>query len=382
MEIAPEFIDVKVSDLMTELTAVPPSTPISKVASILRSRNAYEAFIEMGDRMAIISIRDILRAKHIHSMRSSSIAVQVPTLAPDSGVVEAARLMTEHRTRALPIVRGGKAIGEITALSICRWLSSTGKLGFVIDKIMTGHPITLKVNDPLAKAKRVMIDSDIDHLPVLGDGRVRGLLTSQLLLDALIPPEKPRKDGMIPEPMRVDRILVSGLMDPTPLICSVGEGASAVLNKMVGQGKTCALIGLGEELQGIATYRDFVKLLARPARAEVPIYMVGLPEDPFEAEAAKAKFAKAVGLLRKSFPEILEARAKIKASSSVGGGRRRYEVKTFVYTPKRIFVHSEVGWDLASIFDAISSRLKKIMSGRAERRGAGLPRGPQHPIQP
>jgi hypothetical protein len=55
-----------------------------------------------------------------------------------------------------------------------------------------------------------------------------------------------------------------------------------------------------EELQGIATHRDFMTLLAAPKpESDVPIFMVGLPDDPFEAEATKSKFRRTVNQLRR-----------------------------------------------------------------------------------
>jgi hypothetical protein len=125
------------------------------------------------------------------------------------------------------------------------------------------------------------------------------------------------------------------------------------------------LIAVGEELQGIATYRDFVRLLVSRRKTTIPVYMVGLPEEPFQAEVARAKFMRAINLLRRSFPELLEARCTIKTSAPRGKkGRKRYEVKAIVYTPRKMFAQSQSGWDLPSIFDTISDRLKKTMSRR------------------
>jgi hypothetical protein len=61
--------------------------------------------------------------------------------------------MTEYRVRALPIADDGEVIGEITALSICKALNSTGKSDLTIDKVMTSHPVSVSVDDRLAKAK-------------------------------------------------------------------------------------------------------------------------------------------------------------------------------------------------------------------------------------
>lgn len=74
-------------------------------------------------------------------------------LTPETLVPEAATIMTEYRVRALPIADDGEVIGEITALSICKALNSTGKSDLTIDKVMTSHPVSVSVDDRLAKAK-------------------------------------------------------------------------------------------------------------------------------------------------------------------------------------------------------------------------------------
>ena len=155
-----------------------------------------------------------------------------------------------------------------------------------------------------------------------------------------------------------------------PLTCDVHEEASSVLGRMIDSERTCALVELREELQGIVTYRDFVKLLVnRKKEVGIPVYMMRQPDNAFEAEAARAKFVRSINLLAKSFPEILEARTMIKTTGPKGEkGRKHYEVKTSVYTPQKMFIHSESGWDLASIFDAISERLGKIVTKQTRRR--------------
>jgi hypothetical protein len=167
----------------------------------------------------------------------------------------------------------------------------------------------------------------------------------------------------------VNQLSVRGLMEP-PLACDVHEETSSVLRRMIDGKRTCALIGFGE-LQGIVTYRDFVKLLVnRKKEVGIPVYMMGQPDNAFEAEAARAKFVRSINLLAKSFPEILEVRSMVKTTTPKGKkGRKHYEVKTSVYTPQKMFVHSESGWDLASIFDVIGERLGKIVTKQTRRRG-------------
>jgi ribosome-associated translation inhibitor RaiA len=121
------------------------------------------------------------------------------------------------------------------------------------------------------------------------------------------------------------------------------------------------------ELQGIITYRDCVKLLAKPAETSLPISIVGLPDDPFEAEAAKRKFETVVKRLARSLPDLLEARSVIKTSERTGQ-RHRYEVEVELITPRKTTSFSTSGWSLPEVFDELSDRIKRVTTKKRERR--------------
>jgi CBS domain-containing protein len=241
LKVASDLTEIPVAKLQTELTSVLPSAPLSEVVAVLRQKNAYEVFILEDSKVYMISIRDIIRTRNIHSRKISSLAVRIPTLTRENNVAEAAKLMREYRVRALPIAHGSEVIGEITALSICQALSSSGRLNFLISRIMTDKPTAISVEDRLGKAKAVINRRNIDHLPVLDGSRVVGILTSQRILDSMVPPEKPRRRSRTPEARRLNRLSVKGLME-NPFICDVRDEASSVLGQLLDGKKAGALI--------------------------------------------------------------------------------------------------------------------------------------------
>ena len=102
---------------------------------------------------------------------------------------------------------------------------------------------------------------------------------------------------------------------------------------------------------------------------DVPVFIVGLPEDPFEAEATKAKFRRIVSQLRKVFPNIVEARSVIKSRFSKPGKERgRYEVTVQIRTPTDSYTYSEEGWELPAVYDVITDRLKRLMTHKRKPR--------------
>ena len=96
--------------------------------------------------------------------------------------------------------------------------------------------------------------------------------------------------------------------------------------------------------------------------------MIGLPEDPFEAEAAKTKFSRTVNQLHRIFPDILEAKSVIKSKFSKPGKERgRYEVTVHITTPKKTYTYSEAGWELPVVYDLLTDKLKRLMSQQKHR---------------
>jgi hypothetical protein len=99
---------------------------------------------------------------------------------------------------------------------------------------------------------------------------------------------------------------------------------------------------------------------------EPPYYIVGLPDEPIEAEEAKLKFDRLAGELAKAFPFIEEVRAVVKTKESAKG-KSRYEVHVEVYTPKETHAFSDGGFSIAAVFDSLGPKMKRLLSSKQSR---------------
>jgi ribosome-associated translation inhibitor RaiA len=97
-----------------------------------------------------------------------------------------------------------------------------------------------------------------------------------------------------------------------------------------------------------------------------PFYIVGLPSEPLEAAEAQLKFERVSADLSKAFPYVEEVRAVVKSKKQVGA-HARYEVSVEVYTPRQTFAFSESGYNLASVFDALAPKMKRLLGSRQSR---------------
>lgn len=359
--------NIEVGHLQTPPVVISPLESASKLLGIFKDLNVYEAFIQNKDKVAMITARDILNVTNITSAKIGSLITYVPKLSPTSKIGEAANVMMQYRIRALPIVQNEKLIGAITANSIISLIKeNANEFSNVKAKdLMTNNPITISKSDLASKARRIMTRRKLDHLPVLsGSKKLAGMLTSTHLILSMLPSESAQIGARGLENSRRFNFPVENLMDPYPATCNLESNISTVIGTMLDKKLTYSVVMLWEEIQGIVTIRNVVKLAAEPKRdSEIPIYIIGLPNDPFEAEVAKNKFIRTVNLLGKSISSIQEARSVIKSSTSIKGKeRRRYEVNVSIKTPKKMFKFSEIGWDLPKIYELIGDRLKRILA--------------------
>jgi len=106
--------------------------------------------------------------------------------------------------------------------------------------------------------------------------------------------------------------------------------------------------------------------LASRGNKQPPFYIVGLPEEPIESAEARLKFERLSHELANAFPFIEEIRAVVK-SKKPGKLHARYEVSVDVYTPREVRSFSETGFNLASVFDALGPKMKRMLSSKASK---------------
>ena len=359
----------QVEKLRTDAILVSPLTTLSRVVGLLREKNAYEVFSEETTKVGMTTVRDILGASNL-TAKTSSVFNYVPKLHPITSIGEAARILMQYRIRALPIVEKEKVTGAVTALSILKAFKGSVPPNVKAKDIMTNNPITIGKLDRATKARNIMVRRKIDHLPIMDAQQAKGLVTSTQMIQFMAPAEQTERRLIgVTDSKRLD-FMLNDIMDSNLLLGETTETVGSILEKMLTHNSTYALLQLWDEIQGIITYRDIMKLLAQPQEADdLPAYIIGLPEDPFEAEIAKTKFTRTVNALKKAFPFIEEARATLRKSSSTQHKeRQRFEVNVAIRTPKQIFNFSETGWELSGIFEILGTRAKRLMRKKQRKR--------------
>lgn len=356
---------VPVRDLMDPPIMISKDVALSKIISILNETNSYDVFIELSGKIGALTIRDIIGIKDIITTRPSLVGKIIPELNRESVISEAARIMSHYRMRTLPIVHNGKIEGQVSAKRIVELISKhlvESKLRIVASNIMTSDPITIDCHKTVSAARSIMKRRRIDHLPVVDNGRLVGIITSSDIMKVMLPSERISKKSVgIDNAEDRFSIEVSGLANADVITANVDESLQVVCDRMINAGSTYCIIRVWDEIQGIITFRDIVALLGEKMEEDIPMFIVGLPDEPFDAELAKSKFTNITRFLRKIHPDIEEARCHIKLRS-VQGARKRYEIDVHILSTHGNISYTNIGWDLAKLFDEMTDALKKKVS--------------------
>ncbi|MGB5091069.1 MAG: CBS domain-containing protein [Nitrososphaeraceae archaeon] len=367
-----ELRNTAVSKFIEREVIADASNSISQIIGILMDRNSYDIFVPLSGKVASLNIRDFLGIRNITSANPATVGKIIPTLNSYSRIAEAARLMSLYRLRALPLVEKNEIIGQISAKRIVQAIRDTMLVSHIpktsTSDIMTPSPIVISKTDKISSAKTIMKRRRIDHLPVLQGHRLAGMLTSKHIIEIMLRSERiGRKSLGIDEIQDRLDITISGIADKNVITSNTDDTLRSVLDLMVSQDSTYCVIEAIDEVQGIITYRDIITLLGEKVEEEIPIFLIGLPDDPLDAELAKSKFANLVKLLKKIYPDIEQARCRLKIRD-IQGARKRYEVDANIISTHRVTSYVNVGWDLAKMFDQMSDSLKKRMAHRVTQR--------------
>jgi CBS domain-containing protein/cellobiose-specific phosphotransferase system component IIA len=365
---ADQLMRQPVTDLVEQVQIFPSSDPLSKVIGYLKGTKVGEALVDDGNASTcIVSIRDVLSTTNLNT-KIAKVMHQVPRLGPNNTVGDAATLMHEYRARSMPVYKEKKFVGQVTSLKVVARLLESETPGRV-SSLMTPSPFCIDTSDSVGKAREMMLKRKVDQLPVTRDRALYGVITSGEIVFNMMPKaERMSKGDTLAN--RYDEPLSN--FDLTDVVSNdITDSLRDVYQNMVNSNANYSVITATDEIQGIVTYRDFLRVMARKlTESSIPMYIVGLPDDPFEAGTARKKFLGAVELLHRAVPDIAEARAVIKMGETKSP-KKKYEVKVFLVHPKDHYSYSVRSYELADAFDEVNNWVKELVERSRDRKKIG-----------
>jgi CBS domain-containing protein len=366
-----DIYNSQVNHLVGPAVLIEPSFTVSRVIHDITNNNVYDVFCMEGDHVLTTNVRTLLGGKDIIDMNIRPFLSTVPFLTRNDPVQRAANIIAHYRIRAVPVVENDKIVGCVTAKSILEMLSKKDNKWIKANLILTSNPITINSNEPMGTARKLMLSKRIDHLPVIDKNTVKQVLTSFHVLQTLTPLERLGKKSIGMTKVGKFSEKVGNIGSTRIPRCTSEDDLNTIIRTMLDTDTTCCLVSLWDKLQGIITYRDILSLLAAKIESEIPLYVVGMPEEQRNVDLITSKFSNTLKRIQNVYSDIQEARVSIKKQRTGSNKRREgmYEVSIMIITPHYApFIFKQSGWDLSNVIEILSQKMRRMLSKRAKRR--------------
>lgn len=109
---------------------------------------------------------------------------EVLTIGPETPCDKARHLLDEHRIRHLPVVAGGRLVGMVSDRDVRS--APVQSSGVIAGRIMTADPVTVTSETRVEHAARLMLDGHFGSLPVADGNALVGIVTYTDLLRAFV----------------------------------------------------------------------------------------------------------------------------------------------------------------------------------------------------
>ena len=113
---------------------------------------------------------------------------EIYSVAPDTPVLDALKLMAEKGIGAVLVLEGDKVVGIMSERDYARKVALKGKTaeGTRVSEIMTEDVIYVEPSQPIEECMALMVGKRIRHLPVLDGSNLAGIISIGDVVKAMI----------------------------------------------------------------------------------------------------------------------------------------------------------------------------------------------------
>ncbi|WP_459729087.1 CBS domain-containing protein [Pseudomonas sp. MHK4] len=117
--------------------------------------------------------------KTVAQLLAKKVDKHVHTVSPETTVLDALSLMSNHNVGALPVLRNNELVGIVSERDYARKIVLQGRSSFVtaVSNIMTEAVIIIFPMQTVRDCMALMTEHRLRHLPVMNNGQLVGLLS-------------------------------------------------------------------------------------------------------------------------------------------------------------------------------------------------------------
>jgi len=130
--------------------------------------------------------------KNVRDILNSKINASTYSIAPGAMVIDAIRMMSEHKVGALLVMEDGRPVGILSERDYARKIALFDRSSrtTTVREVMTADLIYASPSDTMEHCMELMTDKRIRHLPILEGERLIGLISIGDLVKNIIEDQK------------------------------------------------------------------------------------------------------------------------------------------------------------------------------------------------
>ncbi len=271
MSVLDSLRQIRVADVM--LKNIPIVSKDHSLTHVVKIMDKHEVdrviIVKEGRLIGIATKKDIIsklgttRTSRVTAGRLHISGFMTPnplTISPNESIVKAAKIMIEKDISSLPVVENNEVKGLITKWCL---LEPLKEAELKLKDLMSTIPVFLKTTDRVIHARRVILDYNVEMLPVLNElNKVVGTISIDEIADALF-----QLHELIPTRYRKERlmnILLEDIMRLNPPLYYPNAAIRDAIREMIDR-KIRGVIVINEVEErpiGIVTLTDITKYIA------------------------------------------------------------------------------------------------------------------------
>ncbi|MDD5503094.1 MAG: CBS domain-containing protein [Candidatus Thermoplasmatota archaeon] len=208
---------------------------------------------EIAEKLGSIRTRNVLLSKlHV----SSVMVKDVPTVSPNLPVEDILKTVGLPGPTMLPVIYNKKLVGVVTKADLLPYVKSTAP----VEWIMTNNAKCVAEDDRIIHARRMMVEGDIQRLPVHREGKLVGIISESEIALALALFKK--TVPVTHQAARIKELVVGDFMRKDVISAPIGMPIKWAAELMLKQGVGCLpVVDPAGKIVGILSRTDVVRTI-------------------------------------------------------------------------------------------------------------------------
>lgn len=350
-----------------EIISLSPNDTVTNLISLLEKHHIHEIFVMEKNKLKGMIFSKTLTTKGITNPDKTKISTIMqsppPIVSPDDNVEKAADLIFKTNLRAIPVCEEGEVVGIVSIHDIINSASTLKSFRQTAAEQIMSVPETIAEDADIGKARVIMREKNISHLPVVdNEGRLKGMITTFDLLKVIKTRERMDWYSMAAEMERIMGIPISTIVNANPVTSERRTSLSEIVGLMNKHGLSSIVITENKAPVGIITAKDLLEFYISGLQKKGVYYqIVGMrDEDQFVVDTLDRMVGDSIKKLSSIFnPQYFIMHVK---RHDVGlKNKIKYSVRLRFMTDKGMFISKAWKWDLRDAVGEALDNLERIV---------------------